>query len=53
MLGDAGVEVIEISELEKARFETAIKDTLNDLLSMAVGDKTAFEIVSLMKAGIE
>ncbi len=50
---EAGVQVIEISESEKLRFETAIEDTWETLLGMAAGDKTAVEIVSLMKTGLE
>ena len=50
---DAGVEVIEIPESEKVRFDNAVKDTLDALLSMTVGNKSAIEIVSLMKTGLD
>lgn len=50
---DENVEVIDIPESEKQRFESAIKKTLDVLLNTVVDDKTASEIVSLMKAGFD
>ncbi len=50
---DAGVEVIDIPESEKERFENAVSDTLETLLRMPAGNKIAAEIVSLMKTGLD
>lgn len=50
---DAGVEVIDIPESERARFESALDDTLDVLLDTIVGDKTALEVVTLMKTGLD
>lgn len=50
---DAGVEVIDIPEAEKVRFEFAVKKTLDTLLNTVVGNTTAVEIISLMKSGLD
>ena len=50
---DAGVEVIDIPDSEKERFEIAVKETVDTLLNMTVGNKTAVEIVTLMKSGLD
>ena len=46
---EAGVEIIELSEPEKARFDAAADTVLDTISSQLVGDKTVSEIISLMK----
>lgn len=46
---DAGLEIIDLSDAEKARFNAAIADTLAATLNQSAGDKTVGEIVALMK----
>ena len=46
---DAGLEIIDLSDAEKARFNAAIADTLATVLASMAGDKTVGEIVDMMK----
>ncbi len=46
---DAGVEIIELTKTEKARFGAAIQPTFDAILQQPVGDKTVKEIIQLMK----
>ena len=46
---DAGLEIIDLSDAEKARFNAAIADTLEATLASMAGDKTVGEIVDMMK----
>ncbi|MEE9426887.1 MAG: TRAP transporter substrate-binding protein [Paracoccaceae bacterium] len=46
---DAGLEIIDLSDEEKARFNEAIADTLASTLAGPAGDKTVGDIISLMQ----
>lgn len=46
---DAGVEIIALSDDEKARFDAAVEDALTAAMDEKVGDKTVGEIMTMMK----
>jgi len=46
---DAGVELIDLSEEEKARFLEAVADVYQTLLSRRIGDATVAEIIDLFR----
>jgi len=46
---EAGLEMIDLSDAEKARFNDAIASTLKATMSEAAGDKTVAEILKIMQ----
>ena len=49
MIEDAGVELIDLSEGEKARLEQAVAGVYRAELSRRVGEMTAGEIIDLFR----
>ena len=48
---DAGLEIIDLSDAEKARFNEAIAPVLEATMSQSAGDKTVGEILDMMQGG--
>ncbi len=52
LAAEAGVEMIELSDEEKARWMAAVQPTLDGIMTNEVGSSTVSEIISIMQKGM-